>query len=155
MAYTWEAIAAIAKATPQQPKQRSYEALLDFQDRAETPAGVPNGLIFDIPLESSVVMIRQFTRGSGVLHTFYDELVPWSWRQMLLSLGEDRGCKIVGSGVSRISLYERPGCYDRDRARAIRQQDDRIEVRPPTWVWLVSNADGRRWMVHPQRLCRT
>ena len=100
MAYTWEAIAAIAKATPQQPKQRSYEALLDFQDRAETPAGVPNGIIFDIPLESSVVMIRQFTRGSGVLHTFYDELVPWSWRQMLLSLGEDRGCKIVGSGVS-------------------------------------------------------
>ena len=149
MAYTWEAIAAIAKATPQQPKQRSYEALLDFQDRAETPAGVPNGLIFDIPLESSVVMIRQFTRGSGVLHTFYDELVPWSWRQMLLSLGEDRGCKIVGSGVSRISLYERPGCYDRDRARAIRQQDDRIEVMPPIWVWLVSNADGRRWMVHP------
>ena len=66
-----------------------------------------------------------------------------------MSLGEDRGCKIVGSGVSRISLYERPGCYDRDRARAIRQQDDRIEVRPPIWVWLVSNADGRRWMVHP------
>ena len=81
MAYTWEAIAAIAKATPQQPRQRSYEALLDFQDRAETPAGVPNGLTFDIPLESSGVMIRQYSCGSEYI-CGSGVLVPWSCRQM-------------------------------------------------------------------------
>jgi hypothetical protein len=72
---------------------------------------------------------------------------------MLVSLGADRGQMIVGAGVSRISLYERLDCYDRCRAMAIRKQDDRIEVRPPIWVWLVSNADGRGWLVHPP--CRS
>ena len=68
---------------------------------------------------------------------------------MLVSVGVEKGMMIVGSAVSRISLYQRPDCYDRCRAIAIRQQDDRIEVLPPFWVWLVSDADGRRWMAHP------
>ena len=87
--YTWDEITAAAGVTPRQPRERSNEALKHFRDLAETPVGIPNGVAINTPLASPVVMIRKCTHGSGEQFSFEvgAELMPWSWRQMLLSLG--------------------------------------------------------------------
>ena len=69
---------------------------------------------------------------------------------MVLSLGEGKGKMVVGSGVIRISMHQRPGSYDHHRAAALRKQGVPLEVRPPIWDWLVMNADGRGFLLHPR-----
>ena len=139
--YTWDLITDMAEDTPKQPNERSSEALKHYRDVAET-----FGFAIIILFAEPVALIRKCIHGSGEEFTFsVDEFVPWSWRQMLVSLGVEKGRMIVGSGVSSISLYERPRSYNHHRANAILKHGGRLEVRPPIWDWLVSNADGRGW----------
>ena len=68
---------------------------------------------------------------------------------MLVSLGDATGRKIVGPGVSSIVLYERPDSYDHRRAHVSRKPGGSGD-KPPIWDWLVVNADGRGWLLHPR-----
>jgi hypothetical protein len=145
--YTWQQITDMAEDTPKQPNERSSEALKHYRDLAETPVGVPNGIAIIIRLADAVAMIRKVNHGALQQFTFSaDEHVPWSWPQMLVSLGDATGRKIVGPGVVSLSLYERPGSYDHHRAYA----GQGAGVTPPIWDWLVVNADGHGWLLHPR-----
>ena len=134
--HTWDEIVAVAADTPRQPRERPKEALKHFRDLAETPVGVPSGIAIDIQLSSPVVLIRKCTHGVGEQFAFDvgGELAPWSWRRMALSLGEEKGKMIVGSGVARISLYQRPGSYDHHRAAALRQQGALWRLGRRFWI---------------------
>ena len=96
--HTWDMIIALAaQVTPRQPKHRDNEALKHYRDLAETPAGVPNGIHINIDLANPVAMIRKVNHGALQQFTFSAyEHVPWSWPQMLVSLGDATGRKIVG-----------------------------------------------------------
>ena len=140
--YTWQQITDMAEDTPKQPNERSSEALKHYRDVAET-----DGHAIIIDLASPVAMIRKCIHGPREQFTFSPhETVPWSWPQMLVSLGDATGRKIVGPGVSSIVLYERPGSLDHHRAHAGQSGG----VQPPMWDWLVCNADGKGWLLHPR-----
>ena len=144
---TWDMITAMAAQVTMQPKHRHNESLKHHRDLAETPAGVPNGIAINIRLADGVTMIRKVIHGHGQQFTFSaNEHVPWCWPQMLTMLGDQKGRQVVGSGVVSLTLYERPGSYDHHRAYAGQSGG----VKPPVWDWLVLNADGKGWLLHPR-----
>ena len=147
MAITYGTIVQMAADAEQQPKCRPSEALKHFRDLAET-----NGIHgVRIPLDNPIVLIRECTHGSGEQFTFKADapLVPFSWPQMLVRLG-DKGLEIVGSGVVGMSLYQRPNSYDHHRASAIVKAGGKVAGNLPIWDFLVTNADGGEWLLHPR-----
>ena len=147
MALTWAAIVELAAAANMQPKQASNEALKHFRDEAETN----NIHAVHIPLTSPTVLVRKCTHGRGEQFIFeaHAPLVPWNWAQMLVRLGP-KGQEIVGSGLSGLALYQRPNSYDHHRANAIVKNGGTVAGPLPIWDFLVTNADGRQWLLHPR-----
>ena len=146
MAIPWGGIVDMSAAEDLQPKSRSNEALKHFRDVAEQT----DVHAVSIPITSSTGQVRTCTHGSGEEFTFEADapLVPWNWAQMLVRLGET-GQKIGGSGLTGLSLYQRPGSYDHHRAHA-NVKHNRTAGHPVIWDFLVTNADGGQWLLHPR-----
>ena len=139
MVITWARIVEWSAAAERQPKYRPNEALKHFRDLAETNGS--HGV--HIPLNNPIVLVRECTHGGGEQLTFKADapLVPWSWPQMLVTLG-DKGQEIVGSGVSGISLCQRPNSYDHHRAHAIVKAGGTVAGNLPIWDLHLPTSNG-------------
>ena len=86
MAHSWATIVDMAAQAQMQPKERSNEALKHYRDLVETSG--THGV--HIPLNTPTVLVRKCTHGRGEEFSFEADppLVPWSWPQMLVRLGD-------------------------------------------------------------------
>ena len=105
-----------------------------------------------VPLDPDNVPIARISHEKGTAYSFdTNDMLAWSWLEMVAQLDETSMSEVVGDGLVRCDFSRRPNSYD--HALHCAMKAERVEHKGPheqLWDFVIWRKDGSGIRLHPE-----
>ena len=105
-----------------------------------------------VPLDPDNVQIARISHAKGTAYSFdKNDMLDWSWLEMVAQLDETSMSEVVGDGLVRCEFSRRPNSYD--HAIHCAMNAERVEHEGPheqMWDFVIWRKDGSGIRLHPE-----
>ena len=105
-----------------------------------------------VPLDPDNVQIARISHAKGTAYSLdTNDMLAWSWLEMVAQLDETSMSEVVGDGLVRCDFSRRPNSYD--HALHCAMKAERVEHKGPheqLWDFVIWRKDGSGIRLHPE-----